>query len=105
MYTIPSKNSRNNYNKIAVKDKGGIKAISKDAANGMFIAKPGPWFKETQNVNYGDKEPVIVWSMNKRSANDGFCANPDYDLTSKCKINVDKLKPIWIYKARVFKFL
>jgi hypothetical protein len=98
LYTVPSKNSQ--AYRVAVKDKGGIKSISKDASANVIFARSSPWFKEVSG-NYDEKAPILLWSMSKPGS--GFCNKVDYDLTNTCKINFDQLKPIRFYKARVFK--
>lgn len=92
---------------MAVKSKGGIKGISYDAANDLVLAKSSPWFKEWMESsgtddNYNPYEPILLWTMPNHGTAAGFCPNPDYDITSNCKISFDLLEPIWFYKARLF---
>jgi hypothetical protein len=98
-YTVPSWNGQQG---VAVKNKGGVKGVSNDASNGLVIAKPAPWFKDSRS-NYGYFDPIVLWSMANKCSDPGYCPNPDYDLTKSCKLNFDNLKPITFYKARIFK--
>lgn len=72
----------------------------------VVLAKPAPWFKEwftgTVDYNYSSYGDTVVWTMPNKGAAPGYCPNPDYDITSTCKIVFENLEPIWFYKIRFF---
>lgn len=98
LYTLASRHG--NVSNVPVRNKGGVKAISKDPNSPVTFLHPAPWFKiyeiGNRDTNYQYSSNILLWSFPGTD-----CEKPDIDLTAKCKIDFSAVI-VRFYKARVF---